>query len=190
MKHLFLLLFLVLAFAGSSTVLATPCVAELNAATSVSLHAPIARFGQVTETIFRGALPETEEDYQYLKSIGIKTIISLETMSWHIEPDRKMAEKHGIKFVSAPVLGAPVQPSEASVNNALEALKSASGEGVFIHCFHGRDRTGLLVAMYRMHVQQPRFTADQAWAEMATYGYVDRFWIHGITEYFWGHVSK
>ncbi|MBX9692191.1 MAG: dual specificity protein phosphatase family protein [Cyanobacteria bacterium] len=43
------------------------------------------------------------------------------------------------------------------------------GNGVFVHCAHGRDRTGAAIATWRMRHQG--WTAQRAANEMLNYGY-------------------
>ena len=66
--------------------------------------------------------------------------------------------------VPLPGLGAP---TDAQVVLVLSLLES-SRPPVFVHCEHGADRTGTIMACYRM--QHDGWTTDQAMAEARLYG--------------------
>jgi protein-tyrosine phosphatase len=59
----------------------------------------------------------------------------------------------------------------AKAPSILEAIAAVNGK-VLVHCAHGSDRTGLVVACYRI---QHGWTAKAALAEMKHYG---NSWIH------------
>lgn len=45
-------------------------------------------------------------------------------------------------------------PDPNLVEKAINEITAAAGNGpVYVHCSHGQDRTGLVVALYRMRVQ-------------------------------------
>lgn len=116
---------------------------------SLPPHLP-SNFGEVVEgKLYRGALPSTELQLSALMQKGIKTIISL------LEPnanstEKQMVEKMGMRFVD---LNLPQQqsiPYFKKLPEALEKMKSLLEEGpVFVHCEHGRARTGNLIAAYQ-----------------------------------------
>ena len=57
---------------------------------------------------------------------------------------------------------------------------------VFIHCQHGKDRTGLLAALYRVKYQG--WTPEQAhkeWAALGHSGMLDTLFTGKMDNYFW-----
>lgn len=75
----------------------------------------------------------------------------------------------GVDEIHVPWLPAgPVNHDD--VARALDALTS-SAKPVLIHCSHGVDRTGLLVALYRVKVQH--VLASSAWTEWRAFGHGD-----------------
>jgi protein tyrosine/serine phosphatase len=60
------------------------------------------------------------------------------------------------------------QPSEAQIKRALQIIDASENAPVFIHCQRGSDRTGVIVAVYRM--SRDGWTADQALDEANRFG--------------------
>jgi len=93
--------------------------------------------------------------------------------------EKKEAEALGIHFASIPVSGwSP--PSGEQIAQFLSLFREKSKERVFFHCRLGEDRTGVLVATYRIAVQ--RWSAEQAIKEMYFCGF-NGFWHRAMTSY-------
>lgn len=124
--------------------------------------------GKISDSLFRGAQPR-QQGIQQLKSLGITTIVDLRgedpsRTTW----ERQQAESAGIRFVSIPLDGwSP--PSNEQVAQFLALFRNNPKEKVYVHCRYGEDRTGVLVATYRMAVDgwQPQ----QALNEMYFFGF-------------------
>jgi protein tyrosine/serine phosphatase len=58
-----------------------------------------------------------------------------------------------------------------AVKRALSAITDPANQPVFLHCAQGRDRTGVVVAVYRMEVDG--WSNAEAEAEMQTFGFHD-----------------
>ncbi len=132
------------------------------------------RVRRVAPNVLRGPAPSTPEMFTRLvKNHRVSTIVSLLDPSnpkeiGLIELETKMAKNLGVElqFVSMPF---GVHPPRTSVAKFLEiATRKAKGQ-IYIHCRIGRDRTGTMVAVYRMALQGvgPR----KALAEMKSFGY-------------------
>lgn len=132
------------------------------------------RVRRVAPNVLRGPAPATPEMFARLvKNHKVKTIISLLDPSnpkeiGLIELEKKMARKMGVelKFVSMPF---GVHPPETSIAKFLSTVADKTKGQIYIHCRLGRDRTGTMVAVYRMAMQGvgPR----KALAEMKSFGY-------------------
>ena len=59
-------------------------------------------------------------------------------------------------------------------------LRANPERGVFVHCQHGKERTGTMVAVYRMTLE--RWTPEQALAEMESFG-IRGFWFRHLKNY-------
>jgi protein tyrosine/serine phosphatase len=140
----------------------------------------IDRFSQVTPGIWRGAQPENDLDYGLLKTTGIKTIIDLRDDQFAQE--KPEAAKRGMNDLSFP-MDSVVYPDEPTVVNALNALADVRNQPAFIHCEFGKDRTGLIVALYRIH--QLGWTANDAHNEMMSHDFspLEIF----LDQFFWDH---
>ncbi len=162
---LFALGFLFLSAATGPSVLPAAHVLDtaLPAQASTSEHEGLPNFGRVTPTIYRSAQP-TPEGYRSAKRIGIKSVISLRA-----EPDDAAAvQAAGLMSFHVP-LHASDPPTPADEAKLLALISDTRNQPVLIHCRRGIDRTGAIVAMYRVR-RQGWSTAD-AYAEMKRYGY-------------------
>jgi protein-tyrosine phosphatase len=107
---------------------------------------------------------------------------------WGRADENKACEALGIAHVSIPigdmVLYAAVgmtPPTEAELDKSYSWLVNAMSAPVFAHCQHGRDRTGGVMAWYRMKHQG--WTNAAALAEALTFGIQEEPIINWIREY-------
>lgn len=149
------ILLLALAFSG--------CVA---APREVPAADRILNFGEVNRTLFRGAQPN-DADMANLQRLGVRTIINLRLPSDTWSEEATVARTLGLGYVSVPLRGLSA-PTNAEVARIL-ALIGSSPPPVFVHCEHGADRTGTIIACYR--VQHDGWTGARAWAEAKSYGF-------------------
>jgi tyrosine-protein phosphatase SIW14 len=111
----------------------------------------ISNFHQVDTKLFRGAQPAPGE-FQDLARLGIKTVLDLREDS-HARSERKIVEAAGMRYISLPLNGR-VAPSDAQIAQALAVIEDAANGPVFVHCRRGADRTGTVIACYRITHQQ------------------------------------
>lgn len=129
------------------------------------VQADIVRFYQVAPKLYRGGQPETYEDYQFLKKLKVKTIINLRAGG---EGEEQVANRHGFNWLGFPMV-AHRTPPDALVDAALAAMNDPKLQPVFVHCFHGKDRTGLMIALHRVLYQG--WTPRSAYAEMINFDF-------------------
>lgn len=141
----------VLAFALFALVALAP---QSAAAQQTVADVPIARFHQVDEHLYRGAQP-SELGLTRLHALGVRTVINIrDEGDAAVADERRIAESLGMRFVHIPIKDGNVFtwfrriPAE-TVTHFFEVLGSVPGP-VFIHCRRGTDRTGALVAIYRI----------------------------------------
>lgn len=140
---------------------------------------PILRFSRVDDPrhpgrqIYRGGLP-SDVALQRLATLGIKTIVSLEDANDQdgkaadIAHEREVATRLGMAFINLPIPDGEA-PSAWTVERLFQIVSESERAPVFIHCLWGRDRTGAMIAAYRIRVN--KHTAEQALTEMASFGY-------------------
>lgn len=99
----------------------------------------ILNFAKVTDGVYRGGQP-TDEGWAYLRELGVTNVVKL-NLEMGDGDTGMVVEKCGIDFMHQ--LVGPVD--RGTVQDALSAI----GTNTFVHCEHGQDRTGLVVACYR-----------------------------------------
>jgi protein tyrosine/serine phosphatase len=127
----------------------------------------IPNFYQVDDILYRGGQPN-QEGFKKLKSQGIKTIISLRGEDEELNQERQLAEALSINFYNLP-MSVYKRPSDEQVLTFLGIVLNKDNQPVFIHCTSGRDRTGAIVAMYRVVVSG--LTIKQAYKEAKALGF-------------------
>ena len=128
----------------------------------------IDNFATVDEqAIYRGARP-TMENMEQLKEFGIKAIVTLDDNDEVVAAERKKANELGIKHYSIPI-DSLKYPRDHQINTVLQLLMESKNQPVFLHCKHGRDRTGLVIGLYRYYFQN--WTRKMAYDEMISLGF-------------------
>jgi tyrosine-protein phosphatase SIW14 len=108
----------------------------------------IPNFHKVNDKVFRGGQPFAD-GWNSLAKLGIKTIVDLRRPNEHDTIAEERAVKAlGMRYVNVPMNGI-VAPTEEQIIKVL-ALLSATDGPVFVHCRRGADRTGTVLACYRM----------------------------------------
>ena len=99
--------------------------------------------GQVSPQIYRGAAPSLE-GYKTLKDLGIKTILNLER-----DREQEVIELLGMKEKYSPI-DFFKDVDEHKIQETMNVLFDESLYPIYVHCAQGRDRTGMVVACYRI----------------------------------------
>lgn len=89
---------------------------------------------QVHSKVISGGLPEGDEAFEELQSLGVKTVISVDGM----KPDVETANKYGLRYVHLPH-GYDGVPDER-VKELAKAVQELDGP-IYIHCHHGKHRS-------------------------------------------------
>jgi protein tyrosine phosphatase (PTP) superfamily phosphohydrolase (DUF442 family) len=125
----------------------------------------IVNFGQVNDQLYRGAQPDALA-LQNLKHLGVKLIINLRLPRDSWQSEEAEARANGILYTNVPLRGLG-RPTDQQVGKVLALIESAPGP-VFIHCEHGCDRTGTIIACYR--IRHEHWSLDSALREARQYG--------------------
>jgi len=108
----------------------------------------IDNFYEVDEHVYRGAQP-TYEGFNYLAKIGVKTVLDLREDHKQSSGEAQVAASLGMQYVSVPMTGM-TPPTEAQITKILALLEDGKSGPVFVHCNRGADRTGAVIAAYRI----------------------------------------
>lgn len=122
---------------------------------------------QVAANIYRGGQPDAD-GLAKLKAAGITTIVNLRNEEVLVAQEARQAKSLGLRFVNIP-MDVFNEPSPAAVNQFISILDGAGSSPVFVHCLHGQDRTGAMVALYR--IRRQGWSGDQAYSEMLACGF-------------------
>lgn len=121
---------------------------------ALSLYIPLStawaleNFHEVEDGFFRGGQP-SEQEIEALRSLGVKTIVSFRDEEKVIAWEREVTRRHKISFVSIP-LNWKRTPTEEEARRFFEVVSRPERRPVFVHCREGRDRTGAMVAVFRI----------------------------------------
>lgn len=116
------------------------------------------------EQIFRGSRPD---NYDYLKKIGILSVLCLENDRYVLIHENMECYNRGMRFVGLPLDGF-FSPTTAQLLLGVEWMKNLP-KPLLVHCRRGIDRTGYLIAKYRMVVQG--WPYEKAWEECKAEGH-------------------
>lgn len=133
----------------------------------------------VDASVFRGSRPRPDQ-YSMLRAV-VKSVVSLEGIA---EDQREANGLAPLQVASCPILFAEIYftgIAQIYLDKILEIIDSAP-KPVLVHCEHGEDRTGLVVAAYRVRVS--RWVKDAAMAEALRFGY--RRWLNYGLNKTWG----
>lgn len=89
---------------------------------------------EVPGGLISGGLPESEQAFQELKQLGVKTIISVDG----VKPDVQMAQRYGMRYVHIPHGYDGI--SESTLRKLTKAVSELPGP-IYIHCHHGKHRS-------------------------------------------------
>lgn len=126
----------------------------------------IPNFRQVSPLLYRGGKPSLR-GWEKLKSLGVKTVINLEETNKRNNRE-SAGETTGIKVFRLPI-SLYNAPGDEQVFSFLEIVSAKENQPVFIHCNNGRDRTGVMIALYR--IVMDGWTIKNAYREAVALGY-------------------
>lgn len=130
-------------------------------------------FDVVNERLSRSGLPSFK-DLEYLrKELKVKTIINFCTKT-DTKVEEKNAKDLGFNYIHLPWSAHFYNLFRINYywkisRTFLLLVQDPKNHPMHVHCFHGRERTGMMVAIYRMVIDQYSFT--NALKEMKSYGF-------------------
>lgn len=135
-------------------------------AQTVTRYPELPNFHEVNPQLYRGGQPGSG-GLQKLKELGVKTIVNLRGEDEHARREGEEARALGLRYFSIALPGFS-KPKDEDVKRVLGIINTLENQPVFVHCHHGKDRTGTIVACYRM--SHDGWNAEQAKDEAKRYG--------------------
>ncbi|MBX9573587.1 MAG: dual specificity protein phosphatase family protein [Candidatus Obscuribacterales bacterium] len=145
----------------------------------------LVNFQVVSPVVLRGGQPD-EEGLELLKRGGVKLVVNLRhhaksspkpasSYSFfrrgdddEIEEEQEIAERLGLRFLNISLDGVTA-PTFADIDKFVQLFSDPENQPMYVHCLHGRERTGFMLAAYRMKIES--WTVEQAYQEMLQQGF-------------------
>jgi protein tyrosine/serine phosphatase len=125
------------------------------------INAGVCNFFKVDENVYRSAQPDMK-GMKTIESMGIRNVLSLS----YFLSDEYEAQGTQLKLFRMKMIANEIHEEE--VIQALRIIRASEGP-ILVHCWHGSDRTGCIIAMYRILNQG--WSKEQAIDEMVNGGY-------------------
>ena len=139
----------------------------------------VENFDEVAESVYRGGAP-SRADLAKLAEHGVKVVLDLREGGARLEKD--IVEELGMRYINI-----PWEPEgwyygrydyHKIAAEFLEVMDNPANRPIFVHCQHGRDRAGSMIAVYRM--AREGWTFRRALKEMDQYGFNHFMYYHLI----------
>lgn len=138
----------------------------------------VPNFARVTDTLYRGAQPSSA-GFNALQHMGVGIVVNFRNEAKETSVEEREVESLGMKYVGIPWSGRD-NPSDSLIVQFLDLVRTNPQTKIFVHCQRGADRTGTMVAAYRIAVQhQP---VKDAVSEMYSFHY-DHFFLPQLERY-------
>lgn len=153
--HALLVVLLGLLIAQSSWSADAPRIRPLTWAQPV-IGTQLDNFHRVSPEVYRSGQPKARDLKLLVEKLGVKSVLCLRDL--HNDDDE--AEGLPLALYRVEMEADDVEPEK--VARAMQIIKDAP-KPILIHCWHGSDRTGLVVAAYRITFQgwEPTVAADE-----------------------------
>ena len=115
-----------------------------------NLHG-VPNFGRVTGNLYRGGQPSLD-GFNTLRAMGVGMVVNFREEPGETATEKREVESLGIKYVGIP-WSATHKPTTAQVLEFLDLVRANPNTRIFVHCRRGADRTGVMIAAYRISVE-------------------------------------
>ncbi|MBY0549785.1 MAG: tyrosine-protein phosphatase [Candidatus Obscuribacterales bacterium] len=120
----------------------------------------------VVQNLYRGPLPD-QVIFQEIQKAGIRRLITL-CDEWSPSRDTKQHCKHlGLENHHIP-LSPFYRPGKSDIQRFLQLLDERDTVPTYVHCIHGRDRTGCMLGIFRL---TQGWSYEDALSEMQEHGF-------------------
>jgi len=124
-------------------------------------------FGRVTENLYRGGQPSSD-GLNTLRLLGVGMVVNFRDDRSEMAAERRQVESLGIKYIEIP-WSASHKPSSSQIVEFLDLVRANPNAKIFVHCRRGADRTGVMIAAYRIAVEHR--SVAEAVSEMHRFHY-------------------
>ena len=132
----------------------------------------LSNFYKLNDSVYRSEQPD-KSAFLEIQQQGIKSVLNLRN---------DLSDSISALGLNVDLYRIPVRTSKASIEEVIAALKiiKTAEKPILIHCKHGADRTGAVIAMYRIIFQG--ISKEQAINEMQYGPYGFHGWFKNLIE--------
>lgn len=123
---------------------------------------------EVAPGIYRGGMPDAQ-GVEWLAGRDVRTVINLR--HFHGRSEGRLVRAAGMHYEWIP-LESTDAPEPEQVARFLAIVRNPEAHPIYVHCLHGVDRTGAMVAIYRMQ--------EQGWNNAEALAEMEHFGAHGL----------
>ena len=105
-------------------------------------------FHKINDHLYRGGQPKAA-GFAELKQMGVATVIDLRGAGKNSSKEKAVAEAAGLRFINVP-LDNWGRPGNKDIDGIITLINDPANHPVFVHCNRGSDRTGTVIAVYRI----------------------------------------
>lgn len=145
---------------------ALPSVARPNLDSLINVK-DVPNLYKINANLYRSGQP-TEAGIKALAKMGVKTIIDLRDDNDRSRREETWVKAAGLRFINIP-LSNIFGPKDSKIDEILNEIARSENHPVFIHCKRGADRTGTVIAVYR--ISRDGWTGKQANTEAKKFGF-------------------
>jgi protein tyrosine/serine phosphatase len=150
----------------SASMIVLALLVSISAAQTEVRYKELPNFRKVQDHLYRGGQPAAG-GLKKLAELGIKTVVNLRGEDNLTRAEEAEAKALGLHYYAVPMPGLS-RPSDAQVKQVMAIIDNQENWPVFIHCKHGADRTGTIIACYR--IAKENWTDERAISEARQYG--------------------